>query len=59
MTINNYITTKVTTSSYKKTNIVDLLNKAKVEQKKEKRNTIIYAAGAVSLLAISGLIISL
>ena len=59
MTINNYITTKVTTSSYKRTNIVDLLNKAKVEQKKEKRNTIIYAAGAVSLLAISGLIISL
>ena len=59
MTINNYITTKVTTSSYKKTNIVDLLNKAKVEQKKEKRNTIIYAVGAVSLLAISGLIISL
>ena len=59
MTINNYITTKVTTSSYKRTNIVDLLNKAKVEQKKEKRNTIIYAVGAVSLLAISGLIISL
>ena len=59
MTINNYITTKVITSSYKKTNIVDLLNKAKVEQKKEKRNTIIYAVGAVSLLAISGLVISL
>jgi len=59
LTINNYITTKVTTSSYKRTNIVDLLNKAKVEQKKENRNTIIYAAGAVSLLAISGLIISL
>ena len=59
MTINNYITTKVTTSSYKRTNIVDLINKAKVERKKEKRNTIIYAVGAVSVLAISGLIISL
>ena len=59
MTINNYITTKVTTSSYKRTNIVDLINKAKVEEKKEKRNTIIYAVGAVSVLAISGLIISL
>ena len=59
MTTNNYLTTKVSELSYKRTNIVDLLNKAKVEQKKEKRNTIIYAAGAVSLLAISGLIISL
>ena len=59
MTINNYLTAKVSGSSYKKTNIVDLISKAKVEQKKEKRNTIIYAVGAVSLLAISGLFISL
>ena len=59
MTINNYLTTKVSGSSYKRTNIVDLLNKVKVEKKKEKVNTIIYAVGAVSALAISGLIISL
>ena len=59
MTINNYLTTKARGSSYKRTNIVDLINKAKVEQRKEKRNTIIYAVGAVSVLAISGLIISL
>ena len=59
MTTNNYLTTKVSELSYKRTNIVDLINKAKVERKKEKRNTIIYAVGAVSVLAISGLIISL
>ena len=59
MTINNYLTTKVSGSSYKRANIVDLINKARAEQRKEKRNTIIYAAGAVSLLVISGLIISL
>ena len=59
MTTDNYLATKVSGSSYKRTNIVDLINKARAEQRKEKRNTIIYAAGAVSLLVISGLIISL
>lgn len=41
------------------TNIVDLYKRAKLEEKKEKRNTIIIATAAVSVLAVSGLIISL
>ena len=55
----NHITSKSSESGYRRGNIVDLLNRAKVEQRREKRNTIIYAVAAVSVLAISGLIISL
>lgn len=40
-------------------NIVDLLKKAKSEEKKNKRNTILIATAAVSVLAASGLMISL
>ena len=40
-------------------NVVDLLNRAKVEEKKERRQTLIIAAGAVSALAVSAIIISL
>ena len=40
-------------------NVVDLREKVKVEQKKEKRKNIIVAAAAISALAVSGLIISL
>ena len=40
-------------------NVVDLIKKAKFEEKKEKRHTIVIAAAALSALAISGLIISL
>ena len=43
---------------YKSTNVVDLIKKAKVEQKKDKRNTLYITVAAVSALAISGLIIS-
>ena len=59
MALYNYITPKRSESGYRKGNIVDLLNRAKVEQRKEKINTIIYAVAAISVLAISGLIISL
>ena len=43
----------------KNTNVVDLLNKVKLERKKEKRVTIVIASAAVSALAITGIIISL
>ena len=43
----------------KSTNIVDLIKKAKSEEKKTKRNTILMATAAVSVLAVSGLVISL
>ena len=53
------MTSKISESSYKKANIVDLLNRAKIKEKKEKRNTLIYAVAAVSALAVSGFIIIL
>ena len=55
----NNLTTKVSGSSYKRANIFDLINKVKYEEKKEKRNSIIYIVAAVSALAVSGLVISL
>ena len=56
----NYEEARYKNRPEKKTiNVVDLLNRAKVEEKKEKRQTMIIAAGAVSALAISAIIISL
>jgi len=46
-------------SQYRKANIVDLLKKAKLDEKREKRNVLLYAAAAISALAFSGLVISL
>ena len=43
----------------KTVNVVDLINLAKLEEKKEKRTTLVIAAVAISFLAVSGLIISL
>jgi len=40
------------------TNILDLIKKTKLEQKKEKRQTVYLTAAAISALAISGFIIS-
>tara|TARA_B100001123_G_C14497561_1_gene704935 strand:- start:147 stop:326 length:180 start_codon:yes stop_codon:yes gene_type:complete len=39
--------------------VFDLINRVKSDEKKEKRNTILIAAGAVSALLVSGIIISL
>lgn len=41
------------------TNVVDLINQAKFEEKREKRKKLFVATAAVSALAISGIIISL
>ena len=44
----------------KQTNIVDLIKRAKLAERKEKRNTVLIATtAAISVLAVSGLIISL
>ena len=55
----NNLTTKAIGSSYRRANIFDLINKVKYEEKKEKRNSIIYIVAAVSALALSGLVIIL
>ena len=39
--------------------VVDLMDAAKLEEKKEKRHTILIATAALSALVISGFIISL
>ena len=40
------------------TNVVDLINRVKVNDRKEKRGNIIIAAVAISVLAVSGIIMS-
>ena len=54
-----YLIRKKVNKETTRLNVVDLREKAKVEQKKEKRKNIIVAAAAISALAVSGLIISL
>ena len=53
-----YLTDKKENTS-DRLNVVDLLKKTKIQQRKEKRKNIIVAAAAISALAVSGLIISL
>ena len=40
------------------TNIVDLIRRSKLQQKKDKRQNVYIAAAAISVLALSGFIIS-
>ena len=40
------------------TNIVDLLRRTKLQQRRERRKSIYIAASAISVLALSGFIIS-
>ena len=40
------------------TNIVDLLRRTRLQQKREKRQNVYIAAAAISVLALSGFIIS-
>ena len=42
-----------------KTDIYVLKQRVKLEQRKDRRNNVLYAIAAVSVLAVSGLIISL
>ena len=55
----DYIASRDSADIRRTVNVVDLIKKAKFEEKKEKRHTIVIATAALSALAISGLIISL
>ena len=56
----NYLTSRNVRGHVRRsTNVVDLMNKAKSEEKKEKRHNFAVAAAAISVLAISGIIIVL
>ena len=45
--------------TYGNTNVVDLIHKAKMEEKKEKKKNIAIAAAAISALVATGFIISI
>ena len=55
----NYMTSKDTTKFRRNVDVVQLMNKAKVERQKEKKKNMYIVAATVSALAVSGLIISL
>tara|TARA_B100001123_G_scaffold343330_1_gene389879 strand:+ start:1046 stop:1225 length:180 start_codon:yes stop_codon:yes gene_type:complete len=59
MAMNGYIGGRKQKFVYRKANIVDLLKRNKLEEKKEKRNTVLIATATISSLAIVGLIITL
>ncbi len=42
-----------------KVDVVDLMRKAKIEKKRDKKSNLIYAGAALSALVVSGVIISL
>ena len=60
MKANKYLTPKIEVHQYKptNTNINQLLKKAKDQENIEKRKNIYMAAAAISVLALSGFIIS-
>jgi len=53
------MTSKDTTKFRRNVDVVQLMNKAKVERQKEKKKNMYIVAATVSALAVSGLIISL
>ena len=59
MSSRDYSTQGNVAGNRRSVDIVDLIKKAKFEEKKEKRQTIVIAAATLSALAISGLIITL
>ena len=44
---------------YRTTNVVDLIKRNKLEEKEEKRKTVLIATATITSLAIVGLVISL
>ena len=54
-----YLTRRKESPKMRTTDIVSLIKRSKVEEKRQRRNTILYATIAASVLAVSGLIISL
>ena len=61
MNQSNYVTKIKGDAGYKSanTNIVELINRAKLSRKKEKRNVVIVTAAALSVLAVTGIVITL
>ena len=59
MALSNYLMEKNQKNNNKTVNVIDLMNKAKFQEKKEKRTTILIAAAALSVLAVTGVVISL
>lgn len=59
MSSRDYSTQGNVAGNRRSVDVVDLIKKAKFEEKKEKRQTIVIAAAALSVLAISGMIITL
>ena len=54
-----YLTPKVYSNDSKSVNVVDLINKQKFEEKKEKRYTTLFGIVALTVLIFFGFIISL
>ena len=54
-----YFTRRKESPKMRTTDIVSLIKRIKVQEKRQRRNTMLYAAIAASVLAVSGLIISL
>jgi len=52
-------TTKLRHQVRKSVNVVDLIREAKLRESKEKKNTLIVVAAAASVLAITGIVITL
>lgn len=59
MTFSNYLVEKNQKNNKKTINVIDLINKAKFQEKREKRNTFLITAAAISALAVTGIVISL
>ena len=59
MALSNYLMEKNQKNNNKTVNVIDLMNKAKFQEKKEKRTTLLITAAALSVLAVTGVVISL
>ena len=59
VTLQNSQTSKSSDYSNKSVNIINLINKLKFHETKQKRQTLLVKIAAFSVLAISGLVVSL
>ena len=59
MALSNYLTEKEQKRNSKSINVIDLINRAKFQEKKEKRKTMFITAAAISALVATGFVISL
>ncbi len=59
MALSNYLIEKNQKNNNKTINVIDLMNRAKSQEKKEKRTTLLITAAALSVLVVAGVVISL